>query len=175
MTVSPHEVDTRAGSQSVTITAHMSDDISGVADNWFFLASDTTSQRTQPAVFRLVSGTPRDGTYQATVTVPQGSAPGSWYPGLLELRLQGCCGQRWGQGAGPRGMPALNVSLGAPDSPTQVTATPGNKSATVSWTALRDGGSPITGYTVTPYIGSTAQTTKTVTGTPPAPPPPSPA
>ena len=31
-----------------------------------------------------------------------------------------------------------------------------------------DGGSPITSYTVTPYIGTTAQTAKTVTGTPPA-------
>jgi hypothetical protein len=56
-----------------------------------------------------------------------------------------------------------------PGAPTGVTATAGNGSATVSWTAPSStGGSAITGYTVTPYIGSTAQTPVTVTGSPPA-------
>jgi hypothetical protein len=49
-----------------------------------------------------------------------------------------------------------------------VTATAGNRSATVAWIAPADGGSPITSYTVTPYIGATAQTPVTVTGSPPA-------
>ena len=55
----------------------------------------------------------------------------------------------------------FNVNTGAatvPDAPTAVTATPGNASAVVSWSAPTDGGSAITGYTVTPYIGATAQT-----------------
>lgn len=61
----------------------------------------------------------------------------------------------------------------APAAPIGVTATAGNASATVSWTAPNNGGSPITAYTVTPYIGTTAQTpipvaptttTTTVTG-----------
>ena len=48
----------------------------------------------------------------------------------------------------------------APGAPTGVTATAGNGSASVSWTApSSNGGSAITSYTVTPYIGSTeAQT-----------------
>ncbi len=54
-----------------------------------------------------------------------------------------------------------------PGAPTAVTATAGNGSASVSWTAPSNGGSPITSYTVTPYIGSTAQTPVTVTGSPP--------
>ena len=56
----------------------------------------------------------------------------------------------------------------APAAPTGVTATAGNGSATLSWTAPSNGGSPITGYTITPYIGSTAQPATTITGSPPA-------
>jgi RHS repeat-associated protein len=50
-----------------------------------------------------------------------------------------------------------------PRPPSNVTATGGDGQVTVSWTASSfDGGSPMTGYTVTPYIGSTAQTATTV-------------
>ena len=54
----------------------------------------------------------------------------------------------------------------APGAPTGVSATAGNGSATVSWTAPGSGGSAITSYTVTPYIGSAAQTPVTVSGQP---------
>ena len=59
-------------------------------------------------------------------------------------------------------------TLSAPAAPSGVSATAGNGSATVSWTAPSDGGSPITSYTVTPYIGSSAQTPTTISGSPPA-------
>ncbi|MBV9592460.1 MAG: DUF4082 domain-containing protein, partial [Actinobacteria bacterium] len=49
---------------------------------------------------------------------------------------------------------------------TNVTATAGLQSATVSWSAPANGGA--TKYTVTPYIGSAAQTPTTITGSPPA-------
>ena len=46
-----------------------------------------------------------------------------------------------------------------PGAPTGVVATAGNASATVTWVApASNGGSPVTGYTITPYIGATAQT-----------------
>ena len=46
-----------------------------------------------------------------------------------------------------------------PDPPTAVAAKPASSSAQVSWTAPeRDGDSPLTGQTVTPYLGATAQT-----------------
>ena len=57
----------------------------------------------------------------------------------------------------------------APGAPTSVTATPGNASAVVSaGRRRRTAAVAITQYTVTPYIGTTAQTPTTVTGNPPA-------
>ena len=55
--------------------------------------------------------------------------------------------------------------LSPPAAPTGVTATAGNGSATVSWTAPPG---TVTSYTVTPFVGSTAGTPVTVTGSPPA-------
>jgi hypothetical protein len=64
--------------------------------------------------------------------------------------------------------PVTPTALTAPSEPTAVKATAGAGSATVTWTAPSNGGSPITSYTVTPYAGSTVQTATTVTGSPPA-------
>jgi hypothetical protein len=59
-------------------------------------------------------------------------------------------------------------ALPVPGQVTGVTASAaGETSANVSWTAPSSGGS-VTSYRITPYIGSTAQTPKTITGSPPA-------
>jgi hypothetical protein len=63
-------------------------------------------------------------------------------------------------------MVTVGQAPGIPAAPTAVTATAGNQSATVSWTAPANSGSPITGYTVTPYAGTTPSTPTTVTGSP---------
>ncbi|TML25961.1 MAG: DUF1929 domain-containing protein [Actinobacteria bacterium] len=62
----------------------------------------------------------------------------------------------------------LAKAITAPAAPGSVNASPGNASATVSWSAPSDGGSPITSYTLTPFIGGTAQPSTTVSGNPPA-------
>ena len=71
-------------------------------------------------------------------------------------------------GAGPASTSSNAVtptSQAPPAAPQQVRATPATGQALVSWTPPTDtGGSPITGYTVTPFIGSTAQTPVTVNG-----------
>ena len=54
---------------------------------------------------------------------------------------------------------------GPPGQAGNVSATPGYASAGVSWAAPTSGG-PATSYTITPYIGSAAQTPVTVTGSP---------
>ena len=58
--------------------------------------------------------------------------------------------------------------IDAPGTVTDVSAVEGGRtSANVSWTAPSSGGAP-TSYKITPYIGSTAQPSTTVNGTPPA-------
>jgi hypothetical protein len=53
-----------------------------------------------------------------------------------------------------------------PGAPTNVVATAGNAQAALTWTApSSNGGSAITSYTVTPFIGSTPQATQTFSGT----------
>jgi hypothetical protein len=49
-----------------------------------------------------------------------------------------------------------------------VSATAADKSAIVTWSAPANGGSPITSYTITPYIGSAAQTPALITAGPSA-------
>jgi hypothetical protein len=70
-------------------------------------------------------------------------------------------------GAGNYGVDVLFDPAGAPGTVTGVTATAGQASAGVSWTAPSTGG-PVTSYEITPYIGSAAQTSTTISGSPPA-------
>ena len=58
----------------------------------------------------------------------------------------------------------LACGTGLPTAPTGVRAAASSGQATVHWIApVGTGGSPITGYVVTPYIGTTAQSSRTFT------------
>ena len=71
-----------------------------------------------------------------------------------------------GNGTGPQSVASGPVTVGAPVAPTNVSAVPGNGSAVVSWTApASNNGSAVTGYVVTPYVGTTAQTATTFNST----------
>ena len=67
------------------------------------------------------------------------------------------------RGKGPESLPTTKIIIGAPTGPTAVTATAGAARATVHWNAPSDNNSPITGYTVTPYLGPAAQPARTFT------------
>lgn len=70
-------------------------------------------------------------------------------------------------GAGSAGVSAAVTPATTPDAPAGVSAVGGNAQATVSWTApAANGGSPITGYVVTPFIGTSAQSPFNVAGSP---------
>ncbi len=67
---------------------------------------------------------------------------------VLSLAIQSC-----GGGGGSNASTATAAAATVPGTPTAVTATGGNASAVVNWTAPSNGGSAITGYTVTANPG----------------------
>jgi trimeric autotransporter adhesin len=69
-------------------------------------------------------------------------------------------------GIGPTSVATSPILVGLPTAPTNVRAVGGNGRATVSWAApVANGGSAITGYAVTPYVGTTAQAKRVFTST----------
>jgi fibronectin type 3 domain-containing protein len=110
-----------------------------------------------------------NGTPPATATTITGLTTGTTYTFTVQAINP--------TGAGPASAQSNAVTpqtAVAPSVPLNVTATPATSSAEVDWSAPQaDGDSPITGYTVTPYIGASAQspvavpataTIKTITG-----------
>jgi titin len=64
-------------------------------------------------------------------------------------------------GTGPQSPAGGAVIVGTPAAPAAPAATPGNAKATVSWAVPSNNGFAISGYVVTPFIGTTAQTATT--------------
>jgi hypothetical protein len=73
----PKTVDVTNAAQTVTVTAHLTDDNTGVNSAVIYFSSPSSAQ-TAFASFSLTSGTATDGTYTASVTIPQGAEPGTW-------------------------------------------------------------------------------------------------
>jgi hypothetical protein len=98
------------------------------------------------------------GTPPATTTRVTGLTPGTEY--TFRVRAAN------GEGPGPLSAASNAVTPSgteAPDAPTAVTAIADTRSADVAWSApADDGGSAITGYRITPFVGATAQTPTTV-------------
>jgi subtilisin family serine protease len=90
-----------------------------------------------------------------------GNATQAVIPGLVEGRAYSFTVRAVNAiGEGPASAPSnLLTPLSAPLAPTNVRATAGNARATITWSPpTHDGGSAITGYIVTPYVGASPRT-----------------
>ena len=130
----------------------------------------TTKLAGKLAITTAAGYTPASGT-SATILTTSGAQSGS-FATVTGQTITASTGWKVNVAA-----PTVKLVVGAlgpiPSAPTNVTAVPGNSTATVSWTAASGNGSAVTTYIVTPFLAGTAQTsmafnssatTETITG-----------
>ncbi len=87
LTVTPDSVDTSESSRTITLTAHITDDFTGNAGpgasggfrtQMNFISPSGQAVYTMLDGTKRVSGSPQDGWYEATITVPQFAEQGIW-------------------------------------------------------------------------------------------------
>ena len=158
---------------NVVIGRNSSDAAPYVAITYTVTAPALTSIAVTPAKPSIAAGTTQQltatGTYSDNSTQDLTNQV-TWASGDAAVASVASAGLVTGIGAGTTAISAtdpagtvtgstdVTVPVTAPAAPTNVTATAGRRQATVSWAAPgSDGGSPITGYDITPYIGTVAQ------------------
>ena len=83
--IEPESIDTSASAAQVIVTFRVTDNDSGAEMPSVTASHDSSGQSTGFATVQRVSGDALDGTYEATLTIPQGSAPGAWEVSLFPL------------------------------------------------------------------------------------------
>jgi hypothetical protein len=79
---SPASIDVSAGSQNVTFTLRITDDVSGFFDSGITLMSQSGQQSNGTSfsgAFNRISGDAQDGVYEVVMTFPQFSEAGTWH------------------------------------------------------------------------------------------------
>lgn len=104
----PATIDTSNGPVTVTITAHITDDLSGFADMGLQFRQPATTQHTSINVrpgsewTSLIAGDNLDGEYTTTLTLPQYAAFGAWEVYTIEFYdVVGNHSVAWKPDAGP--------------------------------------------------------------------------
>ena len=124
-----------------------------------FTLSGVSVGGTADVVLKLPSGSSPTGVYKLTngsYTDVSSSATISGDAITLHL-TDGGTGDEDGTANGSIVDPVIPVRASVPLAPSNTSAVPANQSAIISWTAPANGGSPIAGYSVTPYVGGVAQ------------------
>ena len=74
--ISPVSVDTSGGSASITLTARLTDDLSGARS--FSVVFQSPSGQSVATGLGRIAGTALDGTYQGTLIIPQFAEQATW-------------------------------------------------------------------------------------------------
>ncbi|TFD06105.1 hypothetical protein E3T25_03235 [Cryobacterium sandaracinum] len=162
----PKMVTAGTGLKKITVTARVTDDVSGLVTPVFDLRQDGgngwTSILASNSRMSLSSGTPQNGIYQHTVELQTDYlTPGAWEVALRPLTdMAGNAGSSDPLTGFPH---TFTVSPPAvptvPAAAINVTAVAGDASAVVSWIAPANDGTPVTSYTVTATPGGATVTT----------------
>jgi hypothetical protein len=128
-----------------------------VAGHWYCYGGTSAAAPIIAAVYAL-AGTPKAGTTPASYLyadpadlndVTSGNNDSTWHNCTVAYLCNGTAGYDGPTGLGtPRGVKAFTTPM-VPAKPNQPTATAGDRSAALTWTEPGNGGSAITGYTVT--------------------------
>lgn len=85
LAISPTSVNVTSAPASVTVTARVTDDLSGAIAACLSFRSPSFGQSTPQSCLFRISGTALDGIYQGTITIPQSSEAGTWIISYLQL------------------------------------------------------------------------------------------
>lgn len=149
-TIDTNSVNVSTSSQTVTATVSFTDDLTGV-DHVTLWANSPSTGSTVYSQNELSSGTRMNGSMQISIPFSTSSETGVWTltPGAAyDLTAK----ER--QFNPSETITVSNPPITVPDAPTNVVATAGNTQVSVSFNIPSDGGSPITGYTVTSSPGN---------------------
>ena len=169
----PTTVDTSNGTATITFTAHITDDISGVSntnDGVTVFADSPSTGAYQATELYLASGTSLDGIYTGTITIPQYSEQGTWSINSVHLEDNaGNVSTIYTSQLQADGFPSSfqNGNL-TPSAPTGLTArqNPTKTAPQLYWNASTDANSLYNIYRNNTKIASTTTTTYTDTTAP---------
>lgn len=178
----PKTVNTSGQAQTITFTAHITDDISGNLEGAGHVSQlnfrSPSGQEILGASFsRRTSGTPTDGVYTYAAVLPAGSQPGTWVLTYLSLTdTAGNTREMTNAQVAALGFPTsfsngATTATATPTKPATATATPtqpppASRTATATAPALTPTASATAPATETPAATGTAGTAATVSPTP---------
>lgn len=148
------EVDVSDADQTIDFEAHVTDDLSGVEDS--FGTSSVQISLQHPlgqlaghANMPRASGTPLDGTYRTTFTIPRSSATGLWATNVFTVDVISNTGYYGAATAASVGLPPAVLVYNTPLPPVEVVFDPVDAGAVVTWEPpLDERGAEVTDYVI---------------------------